>query len=127
MLHRMHGHAMVRAISQPVHGETVIEPPPAPRLLGRPPRPGALPPPNPKTQQEGPLMTIPIALILYVLLVVGLGGRLWYARPRQRGTGARHRPLHAAARDCGHGSHGRRRGAPPAGPLASQASGGPIP
>ena len=82
MLHRMHGHAMVRSVSQPVHGETVIEPPPAPQVPGRPPRPGALPPPNPKTQQKGPLMTIPIALILYVLLVAGLGGRLWYARGR---------------------------------------------
>jgi hypothetical protein len=40
------------------------------------------PPHNPKTQQEGPLMTIPIALILYVLLLAGLGGRLWYARGR---------------------------------------------
>jgi hypothetical protein len=43
MLHRMHGHAMVRAIRQPVHGETVIEPPPAPQRPGRAPRPGALP------------------------------------------------------------------------------------
>jgi hypothetical protein len=43
MLHRMNVHAMVRAISQPVHGETVIEPPPAPQRPGRPLRPGALP------------------------------------------------------------------------------------
>jgi hypothetical protein len=27
-------------------------------------------------------MTIPVALILYVLLLAGLGGRLWYARGR---------------------------------------------
>src|SRR5918912_599180 len=82
MLHRMHGRTMVRASSQPVPGETVIEPPPAPQRPGRPPRPGALPPPHPKSQQEGPLMAIPIALILYVLLLAGLGGRLWYARGR---------------------------------------------